>query len=107
MGALAISSGYPEMRRLHAVLSSVLLLAFNLPFVTGVLGNPMATFQLKSSAFSNGGTIPQKFTCDGADVSPALSWNDPPTGTKAFALIMDDPDAPAGSSTTTIKATAF
>jgi len=57
----------------------------------------MATFQLKTSAFSDGGVIPPKFTCDGADVSPALSWNDPPAGTKAFALIMDDPDAPAGT----------
>jgi hypothetical protein len=70
---------------------------FYLPFAAGVLGKPMATFQLKSRAFSNGGTIPQKFTCDGADISPALSWNDPPTGTKAFALVMDDPDAPAGT----------
>jgi phosphatidylethanolamine-binding protein (PEBP) family uncharacterized protein len=57
----------------------------------------MATFQHKSSAFSNGGVIPTKFTCDGADDSPALSWNDPPVSTKAFALIMDDPDAPAGT----------
>ena len=85
------------MRRLHAVVSSVLVLVLNLPFAADVLGNPMATFRLKSSVFSNGGAIPQKFTCDGADVSPALSWNDPPTGTKAFALIMDDPDAPAGT----------
>ena len=85
------------MRRLYAVVSSVLVFVLNLPFAARVLGKPMATFQLKSSAFSNGGTIPQKFTCDGADVSPGLSWNDPPTGTKAFALIMDDPDAPAGT----------
>jgi hypothetical protein len=85
------------MRRLHAVVSSVLVLLLNLQFAADVLGNPMATFRLKSSAFSNGGAIPQRFTRDGADVSPALSWNDPPTDTKAFALIMDDPDAPAGT----------
>lgn len=85
------------MRRLHAVVSSVLVPVLNLLFAAGVLGKPMATFQLKTSAFSNGGVIPPKFTCDGADVSPALSWNDPPAGTKAFALIMDDPDAPAGT----------
>ncbi len=57
----------------------------------------MAAFQLTSSAFSNGGAIPQKFTCNGRDVSPALSWSDPPGGIQAFALIMDDPDAPGGT----------
>ena len=40
---------------------------------------------------------PKKFTCDGPDVSPKLSWNDPPAKTESFALIMDDPDAPAGT----------
>ena len=42
-------------------------------------------------------TIPKTFTCDGLDVSPQLSWNDPPATTQSFALIMDDPDAPAGT----------
>jgi phosphatidylethanolamine-binding protein (PEBP) family uncharacterized protein len=55
----------------------------------------MAPLQLKSSVFSNGGAIPPRFTGDGPNVSPALSWNDPPPGTKAFALTLDDPDAPA------------
>jgi len=50
--------------------------------------------QLTTAAFPEGGTIPKKFTCDGPDVSPALSWTDPPAGTQSFALIMDDPDAP-------------
>lgn len=54
-------------------------------------------FSVTSSAFDQGGTIPKKFTCDGADVSPALKWTDPPAGTKSFALIMDDPDAPPGT----------
>ena len=54
-------------------------------------------FELKSTAFTQGGNIPQKFTCDGPDVSPALSWNEPPGGTKSISLIMDDPDAPAGT----------
>lgn len=52
--------------------------------------------QISSSAFSSNQNIPKKFTCDGADVSPALSWNEPPSGTQSFALIADDPDAPAG-----------
>lgn len=53
--------------------------------------------KLTSSAFDLGGTIPRKFTCDGPDVSPALAWSDPPAGTQSFALITDDPDAPAGT----------
>jgi Raf kinase inhibitor-like YbhB/YbcL family protein len=85
------------MRRLPAIVSSVLALALDLLLAAGMSGKPMAALQLTSSVFSNGGAIPAKFTCDGPDVSPALSWNDPPPGTKAFALIMDDPDAPAGT----------
>lgn len=49
---------------------------------------------LSSTAFQEGGPIPVKYTCDGADVSPPLAWNDVPQGTAALALIADDPDAP-------------
>lgn len=59
-------------------------------------GKTMA-FDLKSSAFTAGGEIPKKFTCEGPDVSPALAWGDPPAGTQSISLIMDDPDAPAGT----------
>jgi len=52
---------------------------------------------ISSPSFSNGGDIAKNFTCDGADVSPQLSWTDPPAGTKSFALLADDPDAPAGN----------
>jgi Raf kinase inhibitor-like YbhB/YbcL family protein len=52
---------------------------------------------LESSAFKTGSQIPRKYTCDGDDVSPELSWGEPPQGTKSFALIADDPDAPAGT----------
>jgi Raf kinase inhibitor-like YbhB/YbcL family protein len=55
------------------------------------------SFELTSSAFSAGEAIPKKFTCDGPDVSPKLSWNYPPAKTQSFALIMDDPDAPVGT----------
>jgi len=51
---------------------------------------------LTSVAFKEGGKIPVKYTCDGQDISPALEWGELPTGTKTFALIVDDPDAPAG-----------
>jgi Raf kinase inhibitor-like YbhB/YbcL family protein len=54
------------------------------------------TLKLTSSAFQSGGTIPKKFTCDGPDVSPALAWSGAPAA-QSFALIMDDPDAPAGT----------
>ncbi len=53
--------------------------------------------QISSTAFSAGETIPKKFTCDGPDVSPQLKWNDPPANAQSLALIMDDPDAPAGT----------
>lgn len=52
---------------------------------------------LSSGSFPNGGSIPKKFTCDGAEVSPELSWTNPPAGTESFALIADDPDAPVGT----------
>jgi Raf kinase inhibitor-like YbhB/YbcL family protein len=52
------------------------------------------TFSLTSPAFSHGGSIPRANTCDGEDRSPGLSWTAGPDGTKSYALIVDDPDAP-------------
>jgi len=54
-------------------------------------------FQITATAFRDGSSIPKRFTCDGPDVSPALSWGDPPAGTRSLAIIADDPDAPAGT----------
>src|SRR2546425_8492999 len=54
-------------------------------------------FTLASAAFREGAAIPAKYTCDGVDVSPALTWSGAPAGARGFALIVDDPDAPAGS----------
>lgn len=51
---------------------------------------------LSSTAFKDGERIPAKYTCEGQDISPPLEWGEPPQGTRAFALIMDDPDAPGG-----------
>ena len=53
-------------------------------------------FELKSPAFKANERIPKKHTGEGEDVSPALTWSGAPKGTKSFALIMDDPDAPVG-----------
>lgn len=50
-----------------------------------------------SPAFQEGETIPSKYTCSEEDVSPPLQWDSPPKETRTFALIMDDPDAPAGT----------
>jgi Raf kinase inhibitor-like YbhB/YbcL family protein len=53
--------------------------------------------KITSLAFADGEMIPKKYTCDSDNVSPALAWSDAPAGVKSFALIMDDPDAPAGT----------
>lgn len=53
--------------------------------------------KIKSPAFVPGGKIPAKYTCDGMDISPPLSWTSEPEGTRTFALICDDPDAPMGT----------
>jgi Raf kinase inhibitor-like YbhB/YbcL family protein len=50
--------------------------------------------RLDASAFKPGADIPTQCTCDGADISPALSWSAPPAGTQCFVLMMEDPDAP-------------
>jgi Raf kinase inhibitor-like YbhB/YbcL family protein len=54
-------------------------------------------FELTSSAFKPSQAIPKEYTCDGADISVPLSWTGTPERTKAFALIVDDPDAPRGT----------
>jgi len=56
-------------------------------------------FELTSSAFEAEETIPDRYTCEGADVSPPLSWRDAPGGTESFALLCEDPDAPGGTFT--------
>jgi len=58
-----------------------------------------SVLSIRSSAFRGGGPIPVLFTCDGANVSPRLTWSAPPKGTRSFALLVDDPDAPRGTFT--------
>lgn len=56
-----------------------------------------SALKLMSSAFEQEEPIPAAFSCDGENISPRLTWSNPPDGTRSFALIMDDPDAPAGT----------
>src|SRR2546429_2388693 len=77
--------------------SRALLLAVPLAAALVRRGGAAMAFELESSAFKAGETIPRKHTCDGQDLSPPLAWTDPPPGTKSLALVCDDPDAPAGT----------
>jgi Raf kinase inhibitor-like YbhB/YbcL family protein len=98
-----------KVRLPTAVLFSALLLtACGAPNLTGQpasaeTGAPpeslegAMSFELTSTAFSQGEPIPARYSCDGEDISPPLTWSDPPEGTQSFALIMDDPDAPVGT----------
>jgi Raf kinase inhibitor-like YbhB/YbcL family protein len=61
-----------------------------------VIESLAAAFVLTSPAFHPGGMIPSRYTCDGANVSPALRWTAPPAGTAEFSLTVFDPDAPGG-----------
>jgi Raf kinase inhibitor-like YbhB/YbcL family protein len=54
-------------------------------------------FRLSSAAFADGAPIPQRHTADGENVSPHLSWSEPPADTESFALLCDDPDSRSGS----------
>jgi Raf kinase inhibitor-like YbhB/YbcL family protein len=60
-------------------------------------GEKKMEFSITSSAFDDGGMMPAKYTPDGKDISPPLSWSGVPEGTKSIALINDDPDAPVGT----------
>lgn len=57
---------------------------------------PPATFTLTTNAFLDTGALPVLYTCDGKDISPQLTWSNPPAKTQSFAMIIDDKDAPNG-----------
>lgn len=62
--------------------------------VDSTVKGEIVNFELKSNAFDHMGKIPSRYTCLGDDISPDLYWQNPPTKTKSFVLISDDPDAP-------------
>ena len=70
-----------------------------LPLTSATVPSAKNGFVLTSSAFGEGGSIPAKFTCAGAGISPQIQWDGAPTNTRSFAVILDDPDAPGGTFT--------
>jgi Raf kinase inhibitor-like YbhB/YbcL family protein len=84
------------MRAIFAITLLLILTACQSPAVDT---SNAARFNLSSPAFQDSGLIPQKFTCQGENVSPELNWSEAPANTKSFALLMDDPDAPGGTFT--------
>jgi Raf kinase inhibitor-like YbhB/YbcL family protein len=58
---------------------------------------PAAGFALRSAGFKAGARVPQRYTCDGANARPPLSFTKPPRGTKSLAIAVEDPDAPGGT----------
>jgi Raf kinase inhibitor-like YbhB/YbcL family protein len=89
----------PRILRVGAIVAAALgcLLAFLLlaqhsSTSSEVQAGPSIKF--RSTSFANSASIPSRYTCDGADVSPGLEWSGAPPGTKSFALVMHDPDAP-------------
>src|SRR5881275_2380142 len=65
-----------------------------LPSITAPQGGTVMPIDVTSSTFTHGGPIPAKYSCQGQEISPPLSWSGLPGETKSLAIIMDDPDAP-------------
>lgn len=81
---------------LHVIyLSVIILLQFIPQKVNAQHKEKHMKPELTSSAFNEGQMIPSQYTCDGSNISPPLSWSSTPDGTKTWALVCDDPDAPA------------
>lgn len=80
----------PSVKRTAASIAALL----SLQIVASHAAQPSGSLHVTSSSFSEGGTIPSAFTCDGSDLSPHLRFSAPPPGTKSVAIVVDDPDAP-------------
>ena len=61
------------------------------------------SFHLKVDGFEDEATVPSRFTCEGDNAPPSLRWSGPPEGTRSFAVVLDDPDAPAGTFTHSLR----
>lgn len=78
-----------------SIILSIFLYSFQINNKSNVSGGKQ--MEITSSAFDEGAMIPAKYTCDDIDISPPLKWSNIPQGTKTFAIICDDPDAPMGT----------
>jgi Raf kinase inhibitor-like YbhB/YbcL family protein len=104
------SSGTSSSRRIYPILAVLVLVAaaaaYHITHQSGgverpplpgwLLGNARRAIAVRSPAFPEGGPIPARYTCDGADTSPPLEWSTPPAGAKALLVLVYDPDAPNG-----------
>jgi hypothetical protein len=79
--------------------AGALLLALSVGVAHASGSEPQPRLALSSTAFRNGGTIPRVYTCDGSQKIVPLRWIGAPRGTRSFALLVDDPDAPSGTFT--------
>jgi Raf kinase inhibitor-like YbhB/YbcL family protein len=87
------------MQKIALVLLAFLLAACTTATTSSMPQEAPMSLTLSSSAFAPGKSIPDEFSCKGRNISPALAWTGAPENTVSFALIMDDPDAPAGTFT--------
>jgi phosphatidylethanolamine-binding protein (PEBP) family uncharacterized protein len=85
---------HPSHPGMALILAAVFLLAEKSEATSEATSEAKTGLALSSTAFANGNRIPAKYSCDGDDTSPPLSWSGIPSGTKSLALIVDDPDAP-------------
>ncbi len=77
--------------------SKLLLVWIAASLILPATGWSQSGMEIRTSAFTPGDAIPLKYTCSGENISPEVSWTGAPPGTKSFALIVDDPDAPGGT----------
>ncbi len=94
--SIAPNSDFFITKNSFLLLALILILSNQIFSQTKSQGKKME-IKVYSSAFKQGGFIPSKYTCEGANVSPQLHWIDAPKNVKSFAIILDDPDAPGGN----------
>lgn len=84
------------MKKGFSVLGGVFL-AVVFSLFLGTTADAAGKLEVTSSAFEEGSSIPSDFTCDGEELSPPIQWVSAPVGTKGFAVVVSDPDAPSGN----------
>jgi Raf kinase inhibitor-like YbhB/YbcL family protein len=87
-----------SLKQKNIVILYIILVIFSNNFAqTNKQEIKMEKINFTSSSFKNGELIPSKYTCDGKNISPALSWDKPNDGIKRYAIIVEDPDSPGGT----------